>query len=167
MKKTVWLLAAICSLSACTKEESANVAAVNDEDRQFVQKASYTNLGEMDMGALAREKGNDTSAWYGDMMFRDHQGAQETLKLTAASQNITVPATTDSAHMMMQQQLMMKSGMAFDSAYLHMQAQGHMEAVTLFQREIEMGNNESIRAYARKYLGVIQRHKAMADSLTR
>jgi putative membrane protein len=59
------------------------------------------------------------------------------------------------------------SGRSFDTAYINSQIKDHQKTLSIFQMEINDGDNQNVRNYASKYLPHIQMHLQKADSLSR
>jgi putative membrane protein len=129
-------------------------------------KASMGNSAEVDAGQLASTKaGNAGVMDFGQMMVTDHTNAQAELKMIAGDLNVNAPDSIDAEHMAMKQQLMMMSGMAFDSAYINGQVKDHEATISLFENEANSGNNSRLRDYANNTLPTLRMHKQKADSL--
>jgi putative membrane protein len=170
MKKTILLFSSAAILLGAACKKSSNHGSHNpplsDQDQQFLIKASYSNLAEVDAGTLASTKGaNAGIKMFGEMMVEDHTTAENELKMIADSNQVSVPGAPDSAHQAMKAKLMALSGNAFDTTYIGGQVIDHQTTVTLFQTEISSGQSERVIAYANKYLPKIQMHLVMADSL--
>jgi len=150
--------------TACLKDNDNTV--VNGTDSYFMQQASYSNNAEISAGAIAASKGNyDSIRAFGSMMVSDHGNAQSDLSSLAASLNMTVPSTADSAHQAMAVYLQTLSGETFDTAYINAQVKDHMAAIAIFQQELSDGNNQEIKRYANTYLPIIQMHLQEAQSI--
>jgi len=98
-------------------------------------------------------------------MIQEHTQVQTDLQNLANSLGQTLPnkLTPDDSTLMMR--LSALSGFSFDTAYINAQVMDHQKVINVFQNEINAGNNQSVRAYANKYLPHIQMHLRMADSL--
>lgn len=153
---------AIVVTSACKKNDDNNTPA----DQDFMKKAAYSNLAEVDAGQLASTKGNDMAVtMFGQMMVTDHTTAETELQTFASSKNVSLPSSPDSAHVAMKAMLTSMSGRAFDSAYIHAQVTDHQATIDLMQNEINTGTDSDAKNYANKYLPKVQMHKHMADSI--
>ncbi|MBS1665218.1 MAG: DUF4142 domain-containing protein [Bacteroidetes bacterium] len=140
--------------------------SLNDNDRQFLVNASYSNLAEVDAGNLASYMGTNAGVKiFGQMMSDDHGAAESELRTIADSVQVSIPSTPDSAHISMKAMLKNLTGMAFDTTYISAQITDHQNAIALFQMEINSGRSPRIKTYASTYLPKIQMHLMMADSL--
>ena len=56
------------------------------------------------------------------------------------------------------------SGNAFDRAYMWAVIKDHEHCVSEFRREVQMGKDAEVKAFASKILGIVENHLKMADS---
>jgi putative membrane protein len=146
-----------------------NVTDTNlqDNDRQFTEKAAMANMTEVEFGNLAATQGSDSSVRaFGQMMKTEHTMALNELdSLAKTYTNVTWPSAMDTVHQAMLDSLKTMSGHAFDSAYMSSQVADHQNTLNLFTTEIDNGAADPIKAYANKYRPHIQAHLDMADSI--
>lgn len=165
MKATTLLLSAlIIGAIGCNKDDDS----INNKsmDQDFMTKAAYSNLAEVDAGQVAASRGSDMAVtMFGQMMVTDHNTAQSELMATAISKGVSLPTGPDSAHVAMKAMLMTMSGRAFDSMYVHGQIADHQATIDLMQNEINTGSDNEAKSYANKYLPKVQMHKHMVDSI--
>ena len=64
-----------------------------------------------------------------------------------------------------EQRLTTSKGAAFDASYLHQMVQDHEKDVAEFQQEANSGKNSALKAFAQKYLPVVQHHLQMAQAV--
>jgi putative membrane protein len=160
---TVVLLSGIYS---CKKDDTPTPDPLSQTDRNFMNKITYTNLGEVDAGNIAKDRGSNTAIInYGNMMVIDHSKAHSELSTIAQNNGTTLPGETDQEHKDIAAMLMTLNGDAFDSTYIHKMIEGHDKAITLLQDEISNGQNASVKQYASNKLPIVQHHRHMADSI--
>jgi putative membrane protein len=130
-----------------------------ETDKAFMITATQNNLAEIEVAKVALEKStSDSVKAFAKMMIDDHSAAQSELASLAQSKGVALPDSTDDAHRMFKQRLMMVSGNSFDSAYLQSQVQDHLKTIDLFQGEVDKGIDPQLKAYAGKLLPKIQMH---------
>jgi predicted outer membrane protein len=96
-------------------------------------------------------------------MIVDHTKLTVQLKM-AAPKGVTVPK--DNSDTSAIDSLKALHGKAFDTAYIQkVGVQGHQEAVALFQKEADGGQNAKLKEAAQKALPTIQDHLKMAQDL--
>ncbi len=84
---------------ACDDDDDNNVDNVNDFDRQFVNDATIANMGEIELGALAVERGeNESVKDFGQQMQTEHQDALNELETIAESNDLDTPNDLDAKH---------------------------------------------------------------------
>lgn len=164
----IWITSALLllSLGSCKKDEEPTPDPLSQTDRNFMNKITYTNLGEVDAGNIAKDRGmNAAVVNYGNMMVTDHSSAHSELASIAQNNNATLPGETDQEHKNMAAMLMTLSGNTFDSVYIHKMIEGHDKAIAILQDEISNGQNSTVKNYAANKLPAVQHHRHMADSI--
>jgi putative membrane protein len=152
----------LTSVVACRKDKK-----LNDTDENFLMKAAAANYNEIDAGQLAATRATDPAVQsFANMMVSEHQTALNELKTIAADEEVTLPTGPDQAHVAAKQQLMLLSGRAFDSTYIHMQVTDHQATINLFQDEIDNGQHKKVQDYSDKYMPHIRTHLNMADTIS-
>jgi putative membrane protein len=160
------IAAAMFAAVACDDDDDNDVNNVNDFDRQFVNDATIVNMGEIELGALAVERGqNQNVKDFGQLMQTEHQNALNELETIAESNDIDTPDDLDQKHKDLKARLMTLSGYSFDTAYINSQVKGHQEAEALFESETTKGKEERLKNYASKTLPHIRMHLTKADSI--
>jgi putative membrane protein len=102
---------------------------------------------------------------FGEEMVTDHSQANQELQAIAKQQDLTLPSRPDSASVATEQRLQSSSGAAFDSAYARDMVQDHQQDVADFQKESSSGQDPALKAFAQKYLPVLQHHLQMAKQI--
>jgi putative membrane protein len=171
MKKSLFFAAVAASFAMCScsmdDENNSNPGNLNYTDQQFIVQASYSNHAEISAGQVAVTKGmRDSIKMFGQMMVMDHTMSQQSLDSIAGAFNMSTPSTADSMHIMMLQQMSLLSGHTFDTAYIHAQVSDHQKTFSLFQDELNNGNNQRLKTYVNQYLSKIQMHYNMAVQLS-
>ncbi len=134
--------------------------------KAFITKAAEINLGEIELGKLAQQKGNnDAVKQFGKLMVDDHSKAESELKQLASERNVALPAHPGKAEANLHAELSRMSGSQFDEDYVRHMLHGHDAAIAAFENEIENGNDPAIKAYAEKVLPIIQDHVRIAEDV--
>ena len=163
--KHLFVLASIMFIYVGCSNDDDNTTLSN-QDSYFMQQASYSNYAEIGAGTIAASNGSyDSVKMFGSMMANDHGKAQSSLDSLAASFNVTIPSTPDSAHQAMAEILQTLSGHTFDTAYINAQVKDHLATILMFQQEISGGNNSQVINYANKNLPIIQMHLQEAQTI--
>ena len=177
MKRTATLLAAATSAAiaviaavppaALAQTEAASTTMANDlppVDKAFVQAASAAGSTEIDAAKLATKQSQDKDVKsFAHHMMVDHTKLAMQLKM-AAPHGVSVPK--DNSDPSALDSLKPLHGKQFDTAYIqHMGVQGHQDAMQLFQKEAQEGQNAKLKQAAQKALPTIQEHLKMAQDL--
>jgi len=142
------------------------MAEVSSADQAFAVKAAAGGEAEVILGRLASEKGGSQQVrQFGQQMVTDHSKANQELQAIAKQQNMTLPTKPEAASTATQQRLQASSGTTFDSAYAKDMVQDHQEDVADFQKEAASGQDPALKAFAQKYLPVLQHHLQMAQQI--
>ncbi|RYY10306.1 MAG: DUF4142 domain-containing protein [Chitinophagaceae bacterium] len=166
--KTKLLMAflAISVMSGCDKDDDDDQNNISTNDRDFTMKANMANHAEVDAGQLAATKGMEAGVRdFGAHMVADHTTAKLELKDIATSLGVYAPDSLDAEHVQLKAQLMLLSGRAFDSVYIHSQVKDHQKAIALFEAQAGSGENRRLIDYANKQLPHLRMHLHTADSL--
>ncbi len=142
------------------------VARMSTADQTFATKAAAGGEAEVVLGQLASEKaGSQQVRQFGQQMVTDHTQANQALQAIAKQQNLTLPTKPDAASSAAEQHLQSISGTAFNSAYARDMVEDHRQDLADFQQEARSGQDPAIRAFAQKYLPVLQHHLQMAQQI--
>jgi putative membrane protein len=144
----------------------AATPAVSAQDKIFIQQAAIGGMAEVQEGQLATAQAGSASVkQFGQQMIEQHTPNNQALAALAKEKGLTVPATTDAAHMADTAALKNTAGTAFDTAYIDGQVAGHKQMEQVMQTEIQNGSDSDLKAFAEKTLPVVQDHLKMAQQL--
>ena len=157
---------ALIVFASCKKDKDNN--NVNSTDQTFLTQVAIGNKAEVMAGQLAATKAtNPAIKSFGQLMVTEHGQAQTDLQNVYSSVGQTMPDTVDSEHQALMARLNSLTGHSFDTAYINSQVKDHQKTLTIFQSEINDGDNTNVKNYANTYLPHIQMHLQKADSLSR
>src|SRR6476620_12326354 len=121
----------------------------------FVQKAAMSDMYEVQAGKLAAEKGqSDAVKQFGQQMVDAHTKTTDELMGIVKSKNIKVdiPTKLDSEHQKLIDDLNSAPAKDFDKTYASQQVDAHQNAVKLFRKYAEDGDDPDVRQFAAKTL---------------
>jgi len=134
----------------------------------FAMDAARGGLFEVELGKIAKEKGNDTRTRdFGAMMVDDHSKINEQLKKVASSQDIALPDSLDPNEKKEMSSLEKKSGQDFDKTYMKLMESDHKKDLSAFQKASEKCTNPAIKEFALQSLPVLERHLDSAKSINK
>jgi putative membrane protein len=153
------------SATESTGVNSAFGVAPKTED--FVLEASASDVFEIESSKLALQKGNDATKTFAQQMIADHEKTTAELKALLATGKVKgqpVATLTDDFKGDVDD-LAKLTGDDFDEQYIDDQVEAHEDAVDLFKRYAEEGENAELKAWAAKTLPALQHHYQMAQDL--
>ncbi|PWL16557.1 DUF305 domain-containing protein [Falsochrobactrum shanghaiense] len=174
MKRILLASAAILLVSAPVYSQSTSEktginslvgSAPSTED--FVMLAASSDMFEIDSSKLALEKADPTTKSFAQQMITDHQKTSEELKnlVTTKAIAVTIPAALSEDHQEMLDKLEGLQGEDFTKQYRSDQEDVHEDAVDLFKRYAEEGDNADLKTWAASTLPKLQHHLEMAEQL--
>jgi putative membrane protein len=148
------------------KAQPAQEAAPSTAD--FVKTATIAGMFEIQSSKVALLKRVRSDRAFAEHMIHDHSIIGAELKRLVKRDRLPaeIPAKLDDEHQQMLDKLRKESGADFDKDYDQMQLKGHREAVALFQRYAQSGDNPALRSWAAKTLLKLQDHLTMAEKLS-
>lgn len=171
MKKHIVPLVCLTALALTSPSGAAEVKpkAAGDaspmmtvDTPSFVKSAGSSNEFEIRSSELAlqtSEKPDIKDA--AQMIIADHQKAGQKLKmLLEAKKGDPAPTTLSPKHQKMLDQLSASKGAEFETLYVDMQAQAHMEAVGLFRTYAGSGDDQTLVGFAKETLPNLETHLA-------
>lgn len=158
------------SVSAlCVLAPLSALAAESTMTDDFVRKAAVASKFEIESSQLALEKSHNKQIKdFAQMMIDDHTKADRDLKAAVRSSDVdeaAIPDSLDEKHQAMLDKLNNAKGKDFDRQYIKAQAEGHKEAVTLFDKYAKKGDDDSLKKFASNALPTLKDHKDQVKQL--
>jgi putative membrane protein len=165
------------NMNANPKSPAANSPAMNnnannnankaDKDSQsFIKTAIEGNIGEVDAGKLAQEKGkSDAVKQFGAMLVKDHSAANEKAKQVAGQLGVDPPTGSKMSAKATYLKLKVLSGDSFDRSFASSMVSDHQADIKDYQKA--SAKNDAAGAYAKETLPTLQEHLKEAQSLVR
>jgi putative membrane protein len=145
-----------------------SVLGVSPTTADFVKEAAISDMFEIQSSELAEQKATDpqTKA-FAERMVKDHKKTSTDLKMLVDSGkvNADIPTQLDSSHQSMLDKLKGLDGADFAKQYHSDQDSGHKDAVSLFKRYADGGDNPDLKTWAAKTLPTLDDHLKMAQDL--
>lgn len=173
MKKTLLTAALVMSASAVFAQSATESTGVNSalgvapKTEDFILQASASDVFEIESSKLALQKGDDATKAFAQQMITDHEKTTAELKALLTSgkvQGNPVTALTDD-HKEEVDDLAKLEGAEFNEEYIDDQVEAHEDAVDLFKRYGQEGENADLKAWAAKTLPALEHHYKMAQDL--
>ena len=156
MKSMSLAILTICLASAASAAEKPSQA--------FLKKAIEGNFAEIQIGQLARQKGqNDSVKKFGQMLSDDHAAANQKAIDAAKSMGMTPPDGPNAKQRADYEKMSKMSGAQFDRDFaMHMVAD-HQKDIAEYKKEAKQA--DAAGEYAKGQLDTLQKHLETAKSL--
>jgi len=168
-----WSIAATAGTAAAgvsARAGNASVAAsrttpaVSSQDRMFMDQASQINLTEISLGRFVEARASITAERnLGARYARDHTTAQANLRALASSLHVSLPTTAGAKNSAAVAGIEAQKSRSMDDAFVSASVSGHKAAIAIFKKEESTGSNPAVKAYAARYLPMLQTHLRMAE----
>ncbi|MBK1658880.1 DUF4142 domain-containing protein [Paracraurococcus ruber] len=141
---------------------------LSTQDATFMTEATRDGLAEVAMARLAEKYGRSPAVKrFARHMIEDHGRANQEMLALARRKDITPPETMGVAHQQTHDRLANLRGAAFDRAYVRTMLEDHQDDVREFQAQVRDGTDPEVKAFAERYLPVLQEHAQQAQRLAR
>lgn len=132
--------------------------------QKFIKTAIEGNLGEIDVGKLAQDKGKrDAVKQYGAMLVKDHGEANEKAKQVASQLGVKPPTGSSLSAKATYLKLKVLSGDSFDRSFAKSMVKDHQSDIKEYQKESQ--NSDAAGAFAKETLPTLQHHLEAAQQL--
>lgn len=164
---------AVSGMTAVHAESVGEKTGVNSlvgiapSTQDFVTQAAISDLFEIQSSKLAAERADDKTKLFAKKMIEDHEKTSGELKAAVQSGKVKaeLPTALDSAHQSKLDKLRDLTGADFTKQYHDDQVTAHKNAVDLFKRYAEGGNNPELKSWAEKTKPHLDEHLKMAQDL--
>lgn len=133
-------------------------------DADFAKHAAESDLAQVKMGQLAEDKGTNKEVKdLGQRMVDDHTKANDTLKMAAAKNDVTLPTKLDDKDQDTYDHLSKLSGAEFDRAYSRDLVKDHRLDIAMFRHESNYGKDPAIKQFASQMLPTLESHLRQSE----
>ncbi len=131
-----------------------------ESDERFLVRAAEINLGEIELGKLAQQRGTHAEVKaLGKMMEDAHTKAMNDLRALASSKAIAIPTSPTQDDMDLYKKMTeQKVGMDFDKEYCDKMVNGHKDAIDLFDNATKGNNDPDVKTFAMNMLPELRTH---------
>jgi putative membrane protein len=152
------------SVGEKTGVNSALGIAPKTED--FIKEAAMSDMTEIEAAKIAQQKGNAEEKKFAERMVTDHTKTGSELKsMVPDNLKAAIPASLDDASQKKIAKLRDTKPEDFASEYDPMQVSAHKDAVSLFERYANGGDDSKLKDWAGKTLPALKHHLEMAQAL--
>jgi putative membrane protein len=174
MKRTALTIAAaalMISTSAFAQsvgEKSGvnSTLGISPTTADFVKEAALSDMTEIAAAKVGQERGNAQEKAFAGHMITDHTKTSDELKSMApADAKAAIPTGLDSSSQGKIDKLKNAKPDEFSSNFDSMQVSAHKDAVSLFERYANGGEDPKLKEWAGKTLPALKHHLEMAQDL--
>jgi len=166
----VILAAPAFAQSAAEKTGVNSVMGVAPKTEDFVTEAAASDMFEIESSKLAVERSQDPATkTFAQQMITDHTKTSEELKALVSGGKVKamLPTAMSSAQQSMLDDLKKLNGDDFTKQYHSDQEDAHEDAVDLFKRYGDEGDNADLKAWAAKTRPALEHHLMMAKDMNK
>jgi putative membrane protein len=132
----------------------------------FIKEAAMSDMTEIEAAKIAQQKGNADEKQFAEMMVKDHTKTSSELKsMVPDTLKAAIPASLNDASQKKITKLRQAKPEDFASEYDAMQVSAHKDAVSLFERYSNGGDDAKLKDWAGKTLAALKHHLEMAQTL--
>jgi putative membrane protein len=173
MKRTIIALSCVLLAGPALAQSIGEKTGVNSAlgvaptTADFVKEVAISDMFEIESNKLAEQKGNAQQKSFAQQMVTDHTKTSSDLKglVNSGKVKATLPTQLDSSHQSKLDKLKNASGKDFSSDFDSYQVSAHKDAVSLFERYANGGDNSELKEWAGKTLPTLRHHLEMAQEL--
>lgn len=161
------LLSAFCLLgmASCDNEDDEPIVdTVSQQDRNFAISSSQFINAQIAFGQLALDKGQDDSVLeYAGMIVEENIDIKSELTGILDSKEVEMSEEISAEMQAKYDELELLTGQAFDEAFIDYQISDLENSISMFENQIDNGQNFTIKGFAEKTLEAIKstRNKAL------
>lgn len=160
------LLSAFClvGMASCDNEDDEPIVdSVSQQDRNFAISSSQFINAQLGFGQLALTNGEDDSVLeYGTLLVNENTESQSEFNEIADSKDIEVSADMSADMQAKYDELAALQGEDFDKAFIQFQLDVLESSKSMFENQIDNGENFTVKGYAEKTLSLIKAHRTEA-----
>lgn len=159
----------VLAQSAAEKTGVNSVLGVAPKSEDFVAEAATSDMFEIASSKLALERSDAATKTFAQQMIADHEKTTGELKGLVSSSRVqaTIPTAMTSSQQDMLAKLQSLQGEDFTKQYHSDQQSAHEDAVDLFKRYGDGGENADLKSWAAAKRPALEHHLQMATDLNK
>ncbi|MCP3402037.1 MULTISPECIES: DUF4142 domain-containing protein [unclassified Bradyrhizobium] len=173
MKQTILAFALLTVIGAPALAQSVgektgvnSTLGIAPRTKDFIKEAAMSDMTEIEAAKIAEQKGNADEKKFAEMMVTDHTKTSSELKsMVPDNLKAAIPASLDDSSQKEIAKLRDAKPDDFASTYDPMQVSAHKDAVSLFERYANGGEDPKLKDWAGKTLPALKHHLEMAQNL--
>lgn len=159
----------VLAQTAAEKTGVNSALGVAPKTDDFVAEAATSDMFEIASSKLAIMRSDASTKAFAEQMVKDHQKTTQELKALVSGGKVQakIPQTMTSGQQEMLDKLESLQGEDFTRQYHSDQEDAHEDAVDLFKRYSDEGDNPDLKAWAAKTRPALEHHLQMAKDLNK
>ena len=134
-------------------------AIMDDNSKDFANKAATGGMEEVELGKLAEQKANSPQVKdFGKMMVEDHTLLNNNFKTIASKKSMELPTSVTDDQRKDIDNLSKKAGKDFDKAYVDMMVEDHKKDISEFKDAQAKVADNDIKDFITNTLPTLQKH---------
>jgi putative membrane protein len=147
-------------------DDTTTETAVDPGVTNFVEKASLSNMYEIEAGKLALERSKVKEVTdFAQMMVDAHTASLSELTTLSSAAMVTPPSALDNDHTGKLEALRNASVEDFDDVYIDQQTEAHENTLNLVKDFAANGKDAGLQAFAAKMQPTVEQHLATVKAL--
>lgn len=139
--------------------------ALSEADRTFIEQAAEGGHAEVTLGESAAKSSNPAISAFGKQMIADHGKMNDELAALAKAKGVEPPTSAGIAGQVKGMAVSVLPGATFDRQYVSSQLDDHKQALALFRKEAQSGQDAELKAFAAQGIPIIEGHIAELEKL--
>jgi putative membrane protein len=160
------LLSAFCLLGlvSCDRDDDEPiVSTVSQQDRNFAISSSQFVNAQLAFSQLAKERGDDNLILeYGEMIFEENTATKSELTGILDTNKVEMSNEITTDMQVKYDELALLQGTAFDKAFIDLQVTELDKSISMFENQINNGENFTIKGFADKTLAAVKSNRNRA-----
>ena len=158
----------VLAQTAAEKTGVNSALGVAPKTEDFVAEAATSDMFEIESSKLAIARSDAATKAFAEQMVKDHQKTSQELKALVSGGKVQakIPQAMTSGQKEMLDKLSLQ-GEDFTKQYQSDQEEAHEDAVDLFKRYGDEGDNPDLKAWAAKTRPALEHHLQMAEELNK
>jgi len=157
------MLSAICLMGMTSCEDDDDdpiVNTFNEQDRNFAMTSSEYLNAQISFGQLALTNGEDDSVIkYAEMLVSENTDSRTELEGIVDGEDVEISDGVSDAMQAKYDELATLQGDNFDEAFIDFQIDLLDDSMSMFENEVDNGENFSMKGFAEKTLGFLKDQK--------
>lgn len=154
----------LVGLASCNDDDDDPIVdTVSQQDRNFAISSSQFISAQLAIGQLAMAQGEDDSVLeYAGMIVEDNTESWNELEGIADSKEIEISVDLTTEMQAKYDELALLGGQDFDEAYIQFQLDALEASKSMFENEVDNGENFTVKGFADKTLAMVKAHRTEA-----